>query len=383
MPTTTTAPATTAVREKVPVAPESLNIAVIRSGIPKELLKQNTGKALMYIARDCAQVAATYLVWSSFIEPTIFPALAELPAAAGLLIRVALWNLYWWVQGMNFTALWVAGGHEAGHGAVSSSKTVNELVGFVFHTFLLVPYHAWRVSHATHHKYTNHLGLDTVFVPHTEDTPLKEAIGDAPVVALVRFFLMLTLGWPLYLILNVAGQNFGRRTNHFEPSSPLFRNSDRWGVIVSNIGILAMLLLLGIAAKETSLWTVVAHYGMPYLWTNAWLVYITFMHHHDTRVPHYDDANFNFVRGALCSVDRDYGWLVNSWLHHINDSHVVHHLFHDMPWFNAIEVTRKYIKPALGKHYASDSRNMWTQTWESWSQCLYLIPSEGIAYFRQ
>ena len=138
---------------------------------------------------------------------------------------------------------------------------------------------------------------------------------------------------------------------------------------------------IGIAINKVGFMTVLCYYGVPYLWTNGWLVYITFMQHHDLRIPYYNEENFNFVRGALCSVDRDYG-VANAWVHHINDSHVVHHLFSDMPFYNAIEVTRKYIKPILGEYYASDKRPMAVQTYESWRKCLYVVPSEGITYFR-
>jgi omega-6 fatty acid desaturase (delta-12 desaturase) len=363
---------------KYAAPPEDLTIAKIRAGIPRDLFKQNTTKSLMYMMRDLGQVVVFHLAMSHIVAPWLQT--TALTGMAGFALNFVVWNVFWFFQGLNFTALWVLA-HEAGHGGFSDSATVNELVGFVLHTALLVPYHSWRVSHATHHKYTNHLTMDTVFVPDGLPQPLTEAIEESPVVSLAKFIGMVTLGWPFYLAVNIAGQNFGRRTNHFEPSSPLFKKGDRWGVLVSNVGLLGVLAVIGVAIKHVGWWTVLAYYGMPYLWTNAWLVYITFMHHHDARIPHYTDANFNFVRGALCSIDRDYGF-VNAWLHHINDSHVVHHLFHDMPWYNAIEVTRKYIKPLVGEYYASDSRSMLTQTIESWRQCLYVVPSEGISYFR-
>ena len=364
-------------------APEDLTLGKIRGAIPKEMFKQNTAKSLAYMAKDLVQVAVFHYAMSVFVAPATERFTGALHPVAGFAVSFVVWNLFWFFQGLNFTALWVIG-HENGHGGFSSSATVNELVGFLVHSALLVPYHAWRVTHATHHKYTNHLTMDTVFVPNKMPAQLKEAVEQSPVVSFAQFVGMLVFGWPAYLSANVASQEYdgGRRVNHFEPSSPLFRNSDRWGVIVSNVGLVGVVSLLAIAVKQVGFASVAAYYVMPYLWTNAWLVYITFMQHHDQRIPYYDDKNFNFVRGALCSVDRDYGF-VSAWLHHINDSHVVHHLFHDMPWYNAIEVTRKHIKPILGEYYASDSRSMLTQTVEAWRNCQYVVPSEGITYFRR
>lgn len=71
----------------------------------------------------------------------------------------------------NLSALCIADGysrsHEAGHQAYSSSKTINNAVGWVLHSALLVPYHSWRISHGRHHAATGHLTRDEVFVPRT------------------------------------------------------------------------------------------------------------------------------------------------------------------------------------------------------------------------
>jgi omega-6 fatty acid desaturase (delta-12 desaturase) len=124
-------------------------------------------------------------------------------------------------------------------------------------------------------------------------------------------------------------------------------------------------------------------YGAPYLWVNAWLVFITYLQHSDIRVPHYTPEHWNFVRGALSTVDRDFGPMINWWLHHIHDSHVVHHLFSTMPFYNAIQVTRKHIKPIVGPYYLEDSRPLHVMLWESWRGCRYIVPSEGVAYFKK
>ena len=52
-------------------------------------------------------------------------------------------------------------------------------------------------------------------------------------------------------------------------------------------------------------------------------------------LPHYTDDEWDWLRGALATVDRDYGWLLNSLHHHIADTHVAHHLFSSMPHYHA------------------------------------------------
>ncbi len=56
-------------------------------------------------------------------------------------------------QGCIMTGIWVLA-HECGHGGFSASKAVNDVVGTIFHSLLLVPYHPWRITHARHHKNT-------------------------------------------------------------------------------------------------------------------------------------------------------------------------------------------------------------------------------------
>jgi len=57
------------------------------------------------------------------------------------------------------------------------------------------------------------------------------------------------------------------------------------------------------------------------------------------------------MRGALLTVDRDYGML-NLVFHHITDNHVTHHLFSIIPHYRAGEATRA-IKPILGNYYTA------------------------------
>jgi fatty acid desaturase len=68
---------------------------------------------------------------------------------------------------------------------------------------------------------------------------------------------------------------------------------------------------------------------MPMWW---WCRYLQ---HTATYIPHYRAAEFSWLRGALSTVDRTFGWPIDQILHHITDTHVVHHLFHTMPFYHA------------------------------------------------
>ena len=56
-------------------------------------------------------------------------------------------------------------------------------------------------------------------------------------------------------------------------------------------------------------------------------VAITYLHHTHMEVPHYDPKTWTFVKGALATVDRDFGFIGRHMWHGIVDTHVVHHIF--------------------------------------------------------
>ena len=50
----------------------------------------------------------------------------------------------------------------------------NDFVGWVIHSFLIVPYFSWKPTHTRHHRYTGHIEKGTVFVPWTDDELAKK-----------------------------------------------------------------------------------------------------------------------------------------------------------------------------------------------------------------
>ena len=76
---------------------------------------------------------------------TCHPSLVKL--LSRVLIACCSYTSYWVCQGCILTGLWVLA-HECGHGGFSPSDLVNDIVGSICHSFLLVPYWSWKFSHA-------------------------------------------------------------------------------------------------------------------------------------------------------------------------------------------------------------------------------------------
>ena len=62
---------------------------------------------------------------------------------------------------------------------------------------------------------------------------------------------------------------------------------------------------------------------------------MTWLQHTDTHVPHYGEDEWDWLRGAVTTVDRPYPWLIDELHHHLGTTHVCHHLFHTIPHYHA------------------------------------------------
>lgn len=296
------------------------------------------------------------------------------------------------------TGVWVLA-HECGHQSFSPWKSVNDAFGLVLHSALLVPYHSWRITHGQHHKQTNHMTGDQVFVPsnreqyhHTHgiseqqgvraySSALQEAIEETPLGDLFGIFQMFTFGWWAYLLANVAGQRYGKGANHYNPKAPMFSEREYWDIVVSDIALVMAFGSIGFFAFKFGWIAVLKYYFIPYMFVNMWLVLITYLQHSDPAIPHYSPKAFSFVRGALCSVDRDYG-IYNILHHHIGDTHVAHHLFSQMPFYHAQEATEA-VKKVLGEYYYRDDTSIVQALKRSWAYCKFVDENDGdVMYYR-
>ncbi|KAF6524830.1 hypothetical protein HZS61_010625 [Fusarium oxysporum f. sp. conglutinans] len=388
--------------------PPDFTIKDIRDAIPKHCFERSTFKGYIYILRDMICLVTTFTIFYNFVTPEYIPSTP---------VRALLWGLYTTLQGLFGTGLWVIA-HECGHQAFSESRLVNDATGWVLHSALLVPYFSWQISHGKHHKATGNMERDMVFVPRTREQhatrigriayELSELTEETPAYTLLRLVMKQLVGWPSYILTNVTGHNYhefqgegrgkgkknglGGGVNHFDPRSPIYEAKQAKLIILSDIGIgiaIAALVYFG----HTFGWTnMLVWYGIPYLWVNHWLVAITFLQHTDPTLPHYTADEWNFVRGAAATIDRDMGFIGRHLLHGIIETHVLHHYVSTIPFYNADEAS-KAIRPVMGDHYRTDTKDgAWgfiRALWISARMCQWVEPSaeaegasKGILFFR-
>ena len=91
------------------------------------------------------------------------------------------------------------------------------------------------------------------------------------------------------------------------------------GVIISNIGLLTWISIQVALGIQFGWLVPVFWFVIPWMQVNAWLVLITYLQHTDPVVPHYSNNEWDFLKGALATIDRDWGFL-NVLFHHMYDS---------------------------------------------------------------
>ncbi|KAK9468046.1 fatty acid desaturase-domain-containing protein [Lipomyces arxii] len=347
----------------------------ILDAIPKRCFERSLTHSMLFVLRDFFYVAVLVTL------------ALQIPNIPSVYLRGIAWAAYTVAQGIVGTGIWVLA-HECGHGAFSPYKIANDIMGWFMHSLVLVPYHSWRISHSKHHKATGNLARDMVFVPKSKERymlsrNIQEATEEMPIVTLYWLFIQQAFGFPTYLIANVTGQKYSvskLKLNHYIPSAPMFDEKDFWDIIISDVGIAISLTLSWLAIQNFGLFNYSMFYFIPYLWVNHWLVCITYLQHTDASLPHYDDNEWTFAKGAAATIDRDFGFIGRHFFHEIIETHVAHHYSSRMPFYHAEEAT-KAIRKVMGKHYKQDKTNMLVSLYRSARACQF-VEGDGIKMYR-
>ncbi|TVY92850.1 Delta(12) fatty acid desaturase [Lachnellula willkommii] len=360
--------------------PPTYTMKQIHDAIPAHCFQRNTLLSAAYVLRDFFLIAVLFYLSTQ---------ISNLPSH---FLRTSGWWLYSFCQGLVFTGLWELA-HECGHGALSKHKSFNNSVGLFIHSLLLVPYNGWRITHSQHHKSTNNIERDIAFVPDTKEVFVKahenrkpdlffsswSLVEDTPIIAFITLFFHQLIAWPIYLTIN----NFAlprmnvfpwwtRSHFYFGGDGPNFKASDRNDIIMSNIGIAVVVTGLWAGVQLLGFEKVFLLYGAPWLWTNHWILAITYLQHTDPALPYYQTSSWSFLRGAASTVDRDFGFIGRFFFHGAIDFHVLHHHASRIPFYHAVEANDA-IKKVMGSHYQSDRKSpfLWA-FWKNYTKCRFV-----------
>lgn len=358
-------------KNNLPLEKPKFTLNSIRNAIPRHCFERNLWTSLKHLFSDLMTIAVIGYA-ATWIGHTSLPSWSS----------YVLWPIYWYAQGSVMTGVWVLA-HECGHQSFSESWVINNTIGTICHSMLLVPYHSWRITHGRHHSNTGSCENDEVFAPATR-SDLGEAVRESPLANAIGIILMLTVGWmPGYLLLNATGPKkyHGKNANHFSPTAVFFNENEYGLVVQSDIGFGVGLALLAACIYTFGFSTVAFYYLLPYMITNYHLVLITYLQHTDVYMPHFRQGEWNNLHGALCTVDRSFGPLLDYTFHHISDTHVCHHLFSKIPFYHAQEATEA-IKAHIGEYYLKDDTPIARATWRAFSNCLFIEDDAKVVFYK-
>mmetsp|Transcript_14533 Transcript_14533/g.42570 ORF Transcript_14533/g.42570 Transcript_14533/m.42570 type:complete len:347 (+) Transcript_14533:207-1247(+) len=258
----------------------------VRAVIPEDCFEPDTATSLGYLSVSLAGTALCTAFGVNMLQVLPPEAIWAFP----------FWAAYSAVTGTVAMGLWVLA-HECGHGAFSKDKKLQDAIGYILHSALLVPYYSWQRSHAVHHQYTNHMELGETHVPEAIETTdegsyeqrawFMEQFGKENGLkawGVVQGFLHLVVGWPGYLLIGATGGPARGMTNHFypnplttpdQPKKELFPGNWKEKVLASDIGIAATVGVVAAWAACNGVPQMMALYGGPLLVINAWLVLYT------------------------------------------------------------------------------------------------------------
>ena len=337
--------------------------AEVLAAIPAECFERDLLKSSFYLFISLAVTVCIGMLAYAFIPLTW----SWLPA----------WICYAIVAGTAGTGCWVVA-HECGHRAFAKQNWLQDVIGYCLHSILLVPYFSWQRSHSLHHARTNHLDIGETHVPRRDTTPSgvarmwwQKTIGDEA-FAIILITANSLIGWPLYLLTGATGGPARGTTNHFWPAWPfstaLFPGGWTRKVWLSDIGVLLTLCLLGWWTYCSGFLPVLALYIGPYLVVNFWLVLYTWLQHTDVDLPHFDDEDWTWVKGAFMTVDRPYGAILNFLHHHIGSTHVAHHIDARIPHYNAVKATSA-LRESFPELYRFDPTPIPKALWRVATRC--------------
>jgi omega-3 fatty acid desaturase (delta-15 desaturase) len=317
----------------------------LRDALPERLLRPpSAARSFLHLGIDLAAVAGLTAI------------LARLEAWWALPAAWFALGTFWW-------ALFLVG-HDCGHHAFSASRRLNVVVGHLLHTPLLVPFHAWQLSHRRHHAFTGHVERDEAWFP----------LSDAELAALPRLTRLLRLHVPILLLpLYLLRNSPARVGSHFDAAGPLFRDAERARVRRSVRCCAVFGACLVVAGVLLGPGFVVKYWLGPYVFFAAWLGLVTFLNHTHPELDWYRGDAWTPVRGALTTVDRSFG--VFERIHHDVGSHTAHHLFPRIPHYRLREASAA-LRPLLGERLRRSEEPFWRAYPAVLRRC-QAVPAEG------
>ncbi|RYQ93361.1 hypothetical protein S83_067903 [Arachis hypogaea] len=132
---------------RVPHSNPPFSVGQLKKAIPPHCFERSLFISFSYVVYDLLMAYLLFYIATTYFHQLPYP------------FSFLAWPIYWAIQGCILTGVWVIA-HECGHHAFSKYQLVDDMVGLILHSCLLVPYFSWKISHRHLHSNTGSLDRD-------------------------------------------------------------------------------------------------------------------------------------------------------------------------------------------------------------------------------
>ena len=279
----------------------------IIKNIPRQYLRPNMWVSFAYLARDLVFAVVLVALLLKFRSPWI-----ALPLSL--------------ILGLVMTGIFVIG-HDAGHRSFSSNLAVNDTVGNILSALLMWPFHVWRLSHDTHHRYTHHIDKEVAWRPFSQEKVDRLS-------PYARFMYLSTRTWMFFVgsifftLYFVRDGLRGLKSRHFRPNeiASLYRSM--------TLTVAVATIMIGAACHAAGWYGFLFLILIPQLTFQFWMSTFTFFHHTHPDSPFMEEGTWDPSKAQLASTIhmRYPRWI--EWLTHDISVHVPHHVCVGIPHYH-------------------------------------------------
>ncbi|MEO0790584.1 MAG: fatty acid desaturase [Bacteroidota bacterium] len=236
----------------------------------------------------------------------------------GTLVYIFIAGSISFFHGLTYLSLWLIG-HDCGHNSFSNNQKLNQLVGSVSTSFMLMNYENFRRSHNMHHHFVGNIEKDEAFGP-------KARRNDFFLQRMIRSIMLIPfLAYLLGILLPGLTKTPGY-VNYFWPD----RTPDSWKAFAF---VFAHTILLGLLMFLFPFYFCFFAGILPILIGWAFFLITTFLNHTGTHTEWLPDEIWSHEKGIENTINLSYGPVIDYFLIGLGRDHFAHHINPSIPHY--------------------------------------------------
>lgn len=302
------------------------------------------------------------------------------------------------LQGINFTSLIILG-LECNNNAFSENHSINNLLGYILHSFALIPYFSFKYMLSNHQKFINNIKYDTINNPsfnpidkygvYISEFIHFNVISGNNLVLLMSSFIINAFSLFTYLLTHTSGMkknikdDYTVNYNSHQPfhnnlylaTSPIVE-----GLQTDSLSTFGCILSLLLTTSMFSVGEVWFWYWLPLLFSHSIFMTITNLQHNHINVPKFDNEQDAMVC-RLATINYKWNYLFDNLLHHYASAHTIKHLMPQIPHYYLPELVEQF-KQSWSSYYLIEETPFIYALLNNTKECAYICETKDNIYYK-